>query len=274
MSSTLFAVAHATLPSWSQVGRRAADELPAVIWSLVIIVLTFVLSRFASGRMRGTLAGGGIDVNVAILLARTVWVAVWILGFLLVLYQFGIGLTPLAAVVGVLGLAASLSLQTVLQNLVAGVYLLAERPFQIGDFIAVVGPVGANHEGRVEDIQMRTTHLRNRDDELILVPNSAVFSGVVTNRTAIGGCVRHLSVTFPRAVDVESARATIVPLLQQLPAVLPAPTPLLRVDRVEADTWTGALSLWARSLDVDSEAIWAIGQAYPDACVFGGSGPA
>jgi small conductance mechanosensitive channel len=218
-------------------------------------------------RLRGTLIRGGFAVNVSILLARVVWLAVWIVGFLLVLYQFGIGLTPLAALIGVLGLAASLSLQTLLQNLVAGVYLLAERPFLIGDFIAVVGPGGVNHEGRVEDIQMRTTHLRNRDNELILMPNSAVFSGVVTNRTAVGGCVRHLKVTFPREVDVEAARSAIVPLLQGLPAVLPAPAPHLRVESVEAGTWTGALSLWGRTLDVDSDAIWAIGQAFPDASV-------
>jgi small conductance mechanosensitive channel len=267
MSSLSIAVTHAAFPSWDTVGRRAADEWPALVWSLAIVVITFGFSRLASMRLRGTLIRGGFAVNVSILLARVVWLAVWIVGFLLVLYQFGIGLTPLAALIGVLGLAASLSLQTLLQNLVAGVYLLAERPFLIGDFIAVVGPGGVNHEGRVEDIQMRTTHLRNRDNELILMPNSAVFSGVVTNRTAVGGCVRHLKVTFPREVDVEAARSAIVPLLQGLPAVLPAPAPHLRVESVEAGTWTGALSLWGRTLDVDSDAIWAIGQAFPDASV-------
>jgi small conductance mechanosensitive channel len=274
MSDAVLAVIHAALPSWNDVGKRAADELPVIVGSLVILAITLAVSQMASTRVRSTLVRGGVALNVSILLARLIWLTVWVVGFLLVLYQFGIGYTPLAAAVGVLGLAASLSLQQLLQNLVAGVYLLAERPFAIGDFIAVVGPVGANHEGRVEDIQMRTTHLRNRDNELILMPNSAIFGGVVTNRTAVGGCVRHLSVTFPRTVELEAARSTIVPLLQRLPEVLPAPEPLLRVEKVDKETWTGALSVWGRTLDVDSDAIWAIGQAFPDAGVSSGTGTA
>jgi small-conductance mechanosensitive channel len=273
MSDLPIALVHAAFPSWDTVGRRAEDLWPAIVWSAIIILVTYAVSRVASMRLRSALARSGFDLHVAILLARLIWLGVWVIGFLLVLYQFGIGLTPLAALIGVLGLAASLSLQTVLQNLVAGVYLLAEHPFQIGDFIAVVAPGGVNHEGRVEDIQVRTTHLRNRDNELILMPNSTVFSGVVTNRTAVGGCVRHLKVTFPRQVDVDSARGVIVPLLQGLPEVLPAPAPLLRVECVETETWTGALSIWGRTLDVDSDAIWAIGQAFPDASVSDGAGP-
>ncbi|HLJ66672.1 MAG TPA: mechanosensitive ion channel domain-containing protein, partial [Chloroflexota bacterium] len=198
----------------------------------------------------------------------------WIVGFLLILNILGIGLTPLAAFVGVLGLAASLSLQSVLQNLVAGVYLLAERPFRIGDFIAVIGPGGANHEGRVEDIQMRTTHLRSRDDELILVPNSAIFSGVVTNRTAVGGFVQHVHVTFPRDKDPEEVRVTILHLLGSLPTVLPAPAPRLRVDRVADDKWTGALSIWASSHEAASDAVWAIAREFPEAAVDDGEAPA
>src|SRR5947209_5530539 len=227
MYNLTMAMTHAAFPSWDNVGRRAVDLWPGVVWSVAILVATFAVSRLASMRLRSALARGGFQLNVAILLARVIWLAVWVVGFLLVLYQFGIGLTPLAALIGVLGLAASLSLQTVLQNLVAGVYLLAERPFQLGDFIAVVAPAGVDHEGCVEDIQMRTTHLRNRDNELILMPNSAIFSGVVTNRTAVGGYVRHLTVTFPRTTDIEAARARMVPLLQNLPTLLPAPAPRL-----------------------------------------------
>jgi small-conductance mechanosensitive channel len=267
MSDLVLALSHAALPSWNDVGKRATDVLPALVGALVIVVITLAVSHIASTRMRSTLMRGGIALNVSILISRLVWLTIWVLGFLLVIHQFGLGYAPLATFVGVLGLAASLSLQQLLQNLVAGVYLLAERPFAIGDFIAVVGPAGANHEGKVEDIQMRTTHLRNRDNELILMPNSAVFGGVVTNRTAIGGYVRHLTVTFPRDVDVNAARGTIVPLLQGLPAVLPAPEPVLRVEKVEKGTWTGALSLWGSSPDVDSEVIWAIGQAFPEAGV-------
>lgn len=250
-----------------RIAQQLRNSLPALIWSLVIVIFTFISSRLASGRMRTGLERGGFHVNVAILLSRALWIALWILGFLLVLYQFGIGVTPLAAAVGIAGLAASLSLQTVLQNLVAGVYLLAERPFHIGDVITINAPSGVNEEGRVEDIQLRTTHLRNRDDELVLVPNSAVFSGVITNRTAVGGFVRRVTVTFPRDSELEAATTKMLALLDQLPSVLGTPRPRLRVEQVGKDDWTACLSIWAKSSEDGSAVVWAIARAFPEATV-------
>ena len=270
---------HALLAQVSVSGLRPVldslgDALPPIGWAMGIAAVTYAISRIASGRLRTTLEHGGFQVNVAILLARALWVTLWVVGFLLILRIVGLGLTPLAAFVGVLGLAASLSLQSVLQNLVAGVYLLAERPFNIGDFIAVVGPAGVNHEGRVEDIQMRTTHLRSRDDELILVPNSSIFSGVVTNRTAVGGFVQHIALTFPRSAEPGDVRGTLMPLLDALPSVLRDPAPLLRVDKASKDEWTGSLSIWARSHEAASDAVWTIARAFPDATVDDGGVPA
>jgi small conductance mechanosensitive channel len=245
---------------------------PGIVAAMVVLAVTYVISRLASGRLEKALERGGFQVNVAILLARFLWAALWVVGFLLVLNLIGIGLTPLAAFVGIVGLTASLSLQAVLQNLIAGVYLLAEKPFAIGDFIAVVGPLGANHEGEVEDIQMRTTHLRSRDKELILVPNSTIFSGVVTNRTAIGGFVQHFAVTFPRETDLERARSGVAGILRGIPDVITPPEPRLHLTEVGAETWTAAVSIWARSWEASAQAAWAISREFPEATVDGTGG--
>lgn len=236
-------------------------------YTLVVVAITFALSRFARRRLRSGLERSGLQANVAVLLAQLLWLGVWAAGVLAILYVFGVGLTPVAAVIGVVGLAASLALQQVLQNLVAGIYLLAERPFQLGDLIAVIGPAGANHEGTVEDIQMRTTHLRNRYGELILMPNSSIFGGVVTNRTAVGGFVAHIEVTFPRTTKPDVVRPRLVSLVQDLPGVLREPAPELRLDRVEKDDWCGVLQFWVARNDVDAGAVWAIADAFPEATV-------
>jgi small conductance mechanosensitive channel len=249
------------------IAEDLAGFVQPVVFSAVIIVLALVLSRRSSYRLHRVLVGGGFADNVAILLTRSVRALVLTLAALAVLYQFGVGLTPLTAFIGVVGLAASLSLQQVLQNLVAGVYLLAERPFAIHDTIFVIGPNGVNHEGRVEDIQMRTTHLRSRDDELILVPNSAIFGGVVTNRTAVGGCVNHITVTFPRDTDPGAIREKVLPTLDGLPSLLQTPQPELRVDKVSKDSWTATVSFWSTGTDTSSDVVWAFARAFPDATV-------
>jgi small conductance mechanosensitive channel len=238
--------------------------------AVAILVLTYLVSRVASGRLRRVVAGTGIPLNVAILTARAFWAALWAVGIFWILYLLGVGLAPLAAFIGVVGLAASLSFQAVLQNLVAGVYLLGERPFHIGDVIAVVGPAGVNHEGRVEDIQMRTTHLRSFDDELILVPNSAIFSGVITNRTAVGGYVSNVTITFPRSTEPDSVRQRAVALIQESPVALRQPEPQLRVSTIEKDTWTGCLAFWISQREATSQLIWQLAEAFPESTINGG----
>lgn len=250
-----------------RLGDRLSGELEPALLSVLVLVITFLIARMMSVRLRCGLERGGFQVNVAILLGRAGWFAAWVIGGIYVLHLFGVGPAPLATFIGVTGLAASLSLQSVLQNLVAGVYLLAEKPFAIGDLISVVGANGLNHEGTVLDIEMRTTHLRSRDNELILVPNAAIFNGVVTNRTAVGGHVTHLSVTFPRAANPAEVREAAIPLLQSVPSVLFSPGPELRVDTVAVDTWTASLSFWADTWEATSHAIWAFGHAFPDATI-------
>jgi small-conductance mechanosensitive channel len=80
-------------------------------------------------------------------------------------------------VTGVLGLAASLALQDVLKNFVAGVYLLVERPFRIGESIKVKDFTGA-----VETIDVRTTVLRTAEGDAVMVPNAILFAEIILNR--------------------------------------------------------------------------------------------
>lgn len=235
--------------------------------TILILAITFIAARFFSTRLRRQLLRTGITINIAILLGRAGWIGVWIAGIGALLYYYGVSPTPLAAFIGVVGLAASLSLQQVLQNLVAGVYLLAEHPFAIGDVVAVIGPSGLNHVGKVEDIQMRTTHLRSLDDETILVPNAAIFSGVITNRSVIGGHAVHTTVIFPRSIDLEAARAGTLDVLGSTRPVLRDPAPEFRVTCMSHETWTAVVTFWAERLDAASDVIWAIGRQFPDAQV-------
>ena len=80
----------------------------------------------------------------------------------------------LLGAVGLLGLAFGLAFQDVLKNFLAGVFLLLERPFRIGDQIAV-----AEQSGRVETVRLRVTVLRMEDGRHSLVPNQDVFTSAI-----------------------------------------------------------------------------------------------
>ena len=79
---------------------------------------------------------------------------------------------------GTVGLALGLALQDVLKSFFAGLYLLVERPFGLGDELQI-----KEYRGKIEAIGLRTTALRTTDNTRVLVPNAVVFSEIVLNRS-------------------------------------------------------------------------------------------
>ena len=100
-----------------------------------------------------------------------------VLGALLsVLDRFGLPVVSLIAGAGVAGLAVTLAAQSTLSNLIAGVTIVVERPFVMGDYI-ILGSI----EGTVEDIAFRSTRLRTPDQLLVTVDNSKVLAEYIQN---------------------------------------------------------------------------------------------
>ncbi len=106
---------------------------------------------------------------------RAVVVAVTILAML---ELFGVPVAGLMAGAGVAGLAVSLAAQSTLSNLIAGITLVMERPFGIGDYIVL-----GSFEGTVEEISFRSTKLRTPDNCQITVENSKVSAEYIQNVT-------------------------------------------------------------------------------------------
>jgi small-conductance mechanosensitive channel len=98
-------------------------------------------------------------------------------GFLLVLANLGVSITPLLTALGVGSLAVALALQPTLSNLFAGMHMALARPLRVGDFIEL--ETGAR--GHVVDIGWRSTRIRDLPNNLIIVPNARLVEMVVTN---------------------------------------------------------------------------------------------
>ena len=159
--------------------RDLVAFLIAAAEALVVIAVATVVARALRRRTRQTLSSARMGANLAVLAANGVGIAVYVVAATFVLGLFGADWTALLAVLGVGTLAVSLALQDVLKNFVAGVYVLLERPFTIGDRIRL-----RDFEGEVEGIDIRTTVLRNARQERVLIPNATVFAEVIVNRSA------------------------------------------------------------------------------------------
>ena len=98
---------------------------------------------------------------------------------LIALEQLGIDTTSLMALLGAAGLAIGLALKDSLSNFAAGVMLILFKPFRLGDFVEAGGVAGV-----VEKISVFSTQFRTGDNREIVVPNSGIYGGVITNYSA------------------------------------------------------------------------------------------
>ena len=159
--------------SWRRTGRR---RLQAVIVVFVAIGRLADRQNWSASAMRRA----RVDTGTQILVKRALSASFVVVTVLIVLGILGVSSVSLLKIAGAVGLAFSLAVQDILKNFFAGVYLLLERPFRVGD----TGSKLEDQEGTVENIGVRTTVLRTPEECQILVPNAIIFTEIVTNHTS------------------------------------------------------------------------------------------
>lgn len=160
-------------------------DFGALAGRLIIVVLVMIGARLIGSwfrrRVEHTLSARSFGRNGAILVGRLTAVAIYATAVVVILASLGVSGSGLLTFLGAGTVALGLSLQDVLKNFFSGVFLLMERPFRVGDFIRV-----RDVEGEVQGIDVRTTLVRINDGSLVMIPNSLVFTEMLTNRSKSG----------------------------------------------------------------------------------------
>lgn len=140
------------------------------IWGNAAI--TFWLENYRTRKLKED----AISVTMVAAMAFFVRVLLWALIALIVLDYFGINITALVAGLGVGGIAVALAVQNILKDLFSSLSIVLDKPFVIGDFIAV-----DNFMGTIEDIGMKTTRVRSISGEKLVFPNSSLLESRIRN---------------------------------------------------------------------------------------------
>ncbi len=133
---------------------------------------------------------------------------------------WGLDLTAVLATAGVATIAIGFAAQTSLSNLIAGVFLLVDRPFEVGDTVEMEGRLGV-----VQEITLMSTLVRTFDNLLVRWPNEVVLKSQILNHTRYP--VRRIDVKVRLAYgsDVARARAVLLGVLREEPTFLLDPEP-------------------------------------------------
>jgi len=152
------------------------------------------------------------------LIRRALHIFLIIIGVQLLLGRLGLSFSAVITALGIGGLAISLAAQDTLADAIAGITIITDRPFRVGDRIEISG-IGT--WGDVVEIGGRTTRIRTRDNRLVIVPNSVIAKSQIINYTYPDPRYRvQIEIGIGYGTDIEMVRQLIVDTVSQVKGVL------------------------------------------------------
>lgn len=207
----------------------------AVIFVLAFVVVYLIARVFLVRLVKRALTAQGYDQTV-IGLARRIARALAFFGALAVAFTiagFGSFLAAFATLGGALALALGFAAQDLLGNFVAGIFILRDEPFEVGDWIE-----WNDNSGVVKDIRLRVTKLETFDNELITVPNSELADNAVKNPMANDNVRIPFLFGIGYEDDIDDAKEILIEEASGVDNVLTEPEPSVILTEL-ADSYVG-----------------------------------
>lgn len=233
----------------ASLGLPGGANVEAVV---VLVVVTLVL--IATGRLlliRGVkhfLELREVDRHLQLMVLRAIYILVVAISLGAGLYTSGYTFLLGALLAGLAagGLSFGFALQGAVRNVVAGLFLYAEKPFRVGDEIEWEG----GNAGTVEDIQLRVTRIRSFDNKTVTVPNAKLTEGVTKNPVKDGPLRLELNVPIDLKGDVEEAKRIILDVADGHEQILKDPAPAVNLVEFEESRLLLQSWIWVANHDI------------------------
>ena len=173
------------LPNGIEPTYACASEILSTgpISALLIIVIGIPLIGITKRYLRRLFDKTEFDEGLENFIYKIAVVALWALVILTAADELGINVTGIVAALGILGLAVAFAAQDTMENVIAGIFIIVDRPFREGERILLPKRLGGIYSswGDVKEIGLRTTRVRSTDGVMLTVPNKLLTKEPVAN---------------------------------------------------------------------------------------------
>jgi len=259
---TIFGAEDAAAEAKSALNILEKQSIRSILIALLVFVIGWFLIKYFVRLLEKVLTRrAALDASVR---GAILSVCRGVLVFVLLLTcadRLGLPTTSLITLLGTLGLALSLAMQSSLANLAGGLFIMTTKPFVTGDFIDVAG-----QSGTVSKIGFIHTMLNTLDNKQIFIPNGTVSSSVVVNYSHEPRRQLDLDIPVPYECSLAAARAAIEQAVAAEPRVLEAP--YIRTWALSASSVTVKVRVWcaaAEYFDLRAALLEGIKRALDDA---------
>ncbi|MEH6744505.1 mechanosensitive ion channel family protein [Hyphomonas sp.] len=191
-------------------------SLPNLTIALVILVMTLLVGRIIRAVVSAAMQRAHVREALVTLARNLISIAAWVIGIAIAMTVIFPSVSPsdIIAGLGLTSVAIGFAFKDVFENFLAGVIILGREKLRIGDVIEC-----EDVYGRVENILIRETHVRETDGELVIVPNSYLFKNPVNIETDRGLKRQELVVGVDYDTDMRQAKAVLQDALESCETV-------------------------------------------------------
>ncbi len=229
---------------WTRISTYLAEYGLKIIGAIIIFVVGRWVARLLSKLAGAAMARAKIDETLVRFVKDLCYVALLTFVIIAAMAQVGIQTASFIALIGAAGLAVGLALQGSLANFAAGVLMLIFKPIRVGDFVEVAGV-----KGTVKDVAIFTTVLSSPDNVRIIVPNSQVMGGTISNYTVNGTRRVDMVIGVSYGDDLKKAKQVIEKVLAGDERILPDPAPLVAVSALADSSVNFVVRPWVKVAD-------------------------
>ena len=230
------------LTTW--ISEHGIDWGIKIAVAIAIFIIGKIVVRIISNLMQKALRKGGTDEMLVKFLGNITYGVLLVAVVLAAIDTLGVNVTSLMAILGAAGLAVGLALKDSLGNFAAGVMIIIFRPFKIGDFITAGGVSGV-----VDEIGLFATLMHTGDNQRIIVPNSSILGGNITNTSALP--TRRVDLVFGIGYNdnIGQARDIIMSVIEAEERILEDPAPAVAVGELADSSVNLNVRPWVNSGD-------------------------
>ena len=215
------------------------DYLPKIIVAVLIMIAASFLAKYAESLVVKALQKSKADKSVTILLKNlTRWTVLGV-GIFISLSLF-VNISSLMTTLGLATFAITFAFQDVLKNLVSGIIILIQHPFNVGEAVNIAG-----FEGTVISIATRMTEMECFDGRAVAIPNGNAISQPIINYTRSQKRRADIPLHLTYGADIRTVRETIVAAVKNVPGYVAEPAPFMTLESADELSLGMTVYFWA-----------------------------
>jgi len=229
---------------WLQIKEIVAMYGLNIIGAIAIFIVGKLVASGFRRFIGKLMTKRGVDATLIGFISSIVYAAIILFVVIAALSKLGIQTASFVAILGAAGLAIGLALQGSLSNFASGVLMIIFKPFKGGDYVDAGGS-----EGVIEEINIFTTVIKTVDNKKIIVPNSSIMSGSITNYSANETRRVDLVAGVSYEDDIDRIKGVLLRILNADERILKDPEPFVGLLELADSSVNFTVRAWVKNED-------------------------